>query len=144
MTASEHGRSFFDTNVLVYLFAADAPEKRARARQILERAATAAELVVSVQVLQEFFVTVSRLPVEPLSPAAAEEEIRRFCAFEVVRADEALVLAGIARTRASKISFWDALIVEAALRANCATLFTEDLQDGWQIDGRLRVVNPFA
>lgn len=144
MTASEPGKSFFDTNVLVYLFAPDAPEKRSRARQILERAATDAELVVSVQVLQEFFVTVSRLAIEPLSSEAAEEEIRRFCAFEVVRTDEALVLAGIARTRAARISFWDALIVEAALRANCTTLYTEDLQDGWQIDGRLHVVNPFA
>jgi len=144
MTAMEPGKSFFDTNVLVYLFAPDAPEKRSRARQILARAASDAELVVSVQVLQEFFVTVSRLALEPLSSEAAEEEIRRFCAFEVVRADEALVLAGIARTRASKISFWDALIVEAALRANCTTLYTEDLQEGCQIDGRLRVVNPFA
>jgi predicted nucleic acid-binding protein len=144
MTAAEPGKSFFDTNILVYLFAPDAPEKRSRAQQVLERAATDAELVVSVQVLQEFFVTVTKLAIEPLSSEAAEEEIRRLCVFEVVRTDERLVLAGIQRSRASKISFWDALVVEAALRAGCSTLFTEDLQDGWQIDGRLRVVNPFA
>jgi len=144
MTAAEPGKSFLDTNVLVYLFAPDAPEKRSRARQILERTAADAELVVSVQVLQEFFVTVSKLASEPLSSEAAEEEVRRFCAFEVVRTDERLVLAGIQRSRVSKISFWDALIVEAALRAGCSTLYTEDLQAGWQVDGRLRVVNPFA
>jgi|JI10StandDraft_1071094.scaffolds.fasta_scaffold387282_3 predicted nucleic acid-binding protein len=144
MSAAEPGKSFLDTNILVYLFAPDAPEKRVRARQVLERAGAEAELVVSVQVLQEFFVTVTRLASEPLSSEAAEEEVRRLCAFEVVRTDERLVLAGIQRSRTAKISFWDALIVEAALRAGCTTLYTEDLHDGWLVDGRLRVVNPFT
>lgn len=144
MTGTAQGRVFFDTNVLVYLFASDEPDKQARARQLFAATAAANEIVISVQVLQEFFVTVTRRSLAPLSPAAADQEVRRLCAHEIVRTDELLVLAGIARSAASKISFWDALIVEAALRAHCATLYTEDLQGGWQVDGRLMVVNPFA
>jgi predicted nucleic acid-binding protein len=138
------GRKFFDSNALVYLFDLSEPAKRARAAEVWEAAVRADEVVVSAQVLQEFFVVVTRLPKSPLSIDDAEAQVRRLARFEVVRADAGLLLAAIERVRRSRISFGDALVVEAALAAGCATLYTEDLNDGWLVDDRLQVVNPFV
>jgi predicted nucleic acid-binding protein len=138
------GRCFFDTNVLVYLFATDEPEKQGRARHLLARTGEDGEIVLSAQVLQELFVTVTRKSAVQLSPAEAEAAVERFAKLRVVVADAPLVLAAARRSRVSKISFWDALIVEAARVAGCGTLYSEDLQHGWQIDEGLRVINPFA
>lgn len=144
MSEAAPGRKFFDTNVLVYLHDVSAPAKRARAAEIFEAAVVQDEVVVSTQVLQEFFCVVTRLPRSPLSIDDAEAQVRRYVRLEVVRGDGDLVLAAIARVRRSKISYWDAAVVEAALRAGCSTLYSEDLQGGWVVDGGLTVVNPFA
>jgi predicted nucleic acid-binding protein len=143
MNAVAPGRKFFDTNLLVYLHDLSEPGKRARAGEVFEAAVRADEVVLSAQVLQEFFVVATRLEASPLSIEEAEAQLNRYSRLEVVRADAELVLAAVARLRRSKISFWDALVVEAALRAGCTTLYSEDLRDGWLVDGRLRVVNPF-
>jgi predicted nucleic acid-binding protein len=144
MSAAAAGKKFFDTNVLVYLHAADVPAKRLRAHEVFESALAADAVVLSVQVLQEFFVAATRRSKTPLSVDEAEAQVRRYARLELVLPDAELVLAAIARAKRSKISFWDALVVEAALRAGCTVLFTEDLQEGWVVDGRLTVVNPFA
>jgi predicted nucleic acid-binding protein len=135
-------RSFVDTNVLVYLFDADAPEKQARARELLAARGPAGELVISTQVLQEFFVTVTRKLEHPLSTESAEQAVRRLAAYPVVTITVGLVLAAIAVLRAHQISFWDALIVAAAREAGCSELLSEDLGDGANLAG-LRVSNPF-
>ena len=135
------GRAFLDTNVLVYLFDRDTPAKQRRAREVLETEGGSA--AVSTQVLQEFYVTVTRKLGQPLAEKDAEAAVRDLAALEVVPVDTPLVLAAIARSRGDRISLWDALVVESALHAGCRRLLTEDLQDG-RLFGRIRVENPFA
>jgi len=131
---------FADTNVFVYLFDRDAPAKQRRARQILEEEGD--RLVLSTQVLQEFFVTVTRKLGQPLPESDAEAATRDLAAFEVVEPDLAMVLRSISSSRAWKISLWDALIVEAARARDCARLLSEDMQHG-RLFGSVRVENPF-
>ena len=136
------GRSFVDTNVLVYLFDSSAPDKQARARELLAERGPAGELVLSTQVLQEFFVTVTRKLERPLSAEVAEAVVRRLTAYPVVSTTVGLVTAAIALARAHQVSLWDALIVEAAREAGCEELLSEDLADGASFAG-VRVKNPF-
>lgn len=136
-------RAFVDTNVLVYLFDADAPEKQARAQSLLTRDDEDLTLVLSTQVLQEFYVAVTRKLAVPLSTPAAERAVRDLATLSVVHADTELVLAGIRRARSDAFSFWDALIVEAALMAGAERLVTEDMQHGRRIDN-LVIDNPFS
>lgn len=131
---------FVDTNVLVYLFDSDAPEKQARARDLVREERD--RLVVSVQVLGEFYVTVTRKLAAPLSVEAAARAVDALCELQVQVLHPGLVRSAVRRSQSSRLSYWDALIVETALNARADVLFTEDLQDGQAIDG-LRIINPF-
>jgi len=134
---------FFDTNVLVYLFARDSPEKQRRAEELFVAAADEGSATLSVQVLQEFYVTVTRKVAEPLHVETARLAVAEFSAQTVVQTGPDLVLRAVDLTQAETISLWDALIVEAARAAGCETLYTEDLQAGRRY-GTVRVVDPFA
>lgn len=136
------GKVFVDTNVFVYLFDRDAPAKQRRAREILGEEEGAGNVVLSTQVLQEFYVSVTRKLGKPLSEPEAEAAARDLSRLEVVELDVALVLRGIALARRQILSLWDALIVEAAQARACRRLLTEDLQHSRQF-GALRVENPF-
>lgn len=136
------GRQFIDTNVLVYAFDEAEPAKRGAAQKILE-STDPDTLVVSAQVLNEFYVTVTRKLARPLEGRAARAAVREMAALEVVPVTGELVLDGVDRSTVSQISLWDALIVEAALAAGCTTLLSEDLNDGQAFDD-LVVRNPFA
>ena len=133
-------RRFTDTNVLVYLFDADSPGKQARAQELLHDEWD--RLVVSVQVLGEFYVTVTRKLARPLAAGAAAQAVDAFCRLRVEAIHPAMVRSAVSRSRSTRLSYWDALIVESALSAGAGVLFTEDLQHGQEIDG-LRIVNPF-
>ncbi len=135
-------RSFFDTNVLLYMYEDDEPQKKARAIDVFDRAVEGNLAVLSTQVLQEFYVNATRKLTTPLSPERAAARVRDFARLPLVRVDEAMILAAIERNRDMSFSFWDALVVEAALRAGAGRLLTEDLQHGQEMDG-LRVENPF-
>lgn len=80
-------RSFFDTNVLVYLFDRDAPDKQETSRTLFASEAQSGRLIISTQVLQEWYVTVTRKLAEPLPAKDAEQTLRHFSAFPVVRID---------------------------------------------------------
>ena len=134
--------TFLDTNVLVYLFDEEEPKKRERAWEVLE-ASGSEGLVLSTQVLQEFFVAVTRKLSPPLAPEDAEQIVRHLARLPMVQIDPALVLSAIGTSRRHKISLWDALIVQAALAGGCTRLLTEDLHPGTQFES-LRVENPFA
>ena len=108
-------RSFFDTNILVYLFDEDTPEKKAKAQALFEQEVMAGGAVLSTQVLQEFYVAVTRKLAKPLPPDTAEQVVRNLTALPVVQIDTAMVLAAIIRNRLQGFSFWDALIIETAL-----------------------------
>lgn len=133
-------RCFFDTNILVYLFDQDAPDKRAIAEGLLRD--DSIQLSLSTQVLQEFYVTVTRKLERPMPPEQARLAIEQFKLFPVSVVTPHLVTVAIQRSIESRLSFWDALIVETALADKADLLITEDLQDGWQI-GSMRLWNPF-
>ena len=131
---------FVDTNVLVYLFDGDSPDKQARARELLGEEVE--NIVLSAQVLGEFYVTVTRKLSNPLGADMARKVVDDLCAFQVRPLHTALVRTAASRCGESKLSYWDALIVETAIDAGAAVLLTEDLQHGQVFNG-LRVVNPF-
>jgi predicted nucleic acid-binding protein len=101
------------------------------------------DLVVSTQVLQEFYVVITRKLKNPLSEERAARAVRGIAKLDVVGVDVPLVLAAVDRSRAAKISLWDALIVEAASRAGCDGVLSEDLNAGQVMHG-VRIENPFA
>lgn len=137
-------RWFFDTNVLVYLFDQKAPKKRAMAQDLWDRACREAVPVISTQVLQEFFVTVTKTVKQGLSVSTAREAILQFSEIaEVVAVSVPLIAAATRRVEVSGFSFWDGLIVESAIDCGARCLWTEDLQNG-QAFGELVAVNPFS
>jgi predicted nucleic acid-binding protein len=96
-----------------------------------------------VQVLQEFFVTVTLKVPKPMSSDDAADRVRDLGRWTVFAPSADDVLSAIALARQHRLSFWDAMIVEAASQLGCNTLWTEDLQDGLRLRGVL-VRNPFA
>lgn len=137
------GRAFFDTNVLAYLFDEDSPAKQARARGLFHQHARAGHIVLSPQVLQEFYVTVTRKLARPLSQDAALAAVTHLTAFSLVPVDGGTILRAVRLHQDAVLSFWDALIVQAALEGSCKTLFSEDMQHGRRF-GDLEIVNPFT
>ena len=135
-------RTFFDTSVLLHMYDDDEPQKKARAIDVFEKAVEDNLVVLSTQVLQEFYVNATRKLAVPLSPERAAARVRDFARLPLVRVDEAMILAAIERNRSMSLSFWDSLVVEAALRSGAGRLLTEDLQHGQRI-GDLTVENPF-
>jgi predicted nucleic acid-binding protein len=135
-------RTFFDTNILVYLYDADAAEKKEKARTLFENEARAGRALLSTQVLQEFYVAATRKLAEPLPADIAEEVVRYLSTLPLVAIDADRILSAIARSRRLHFSFWDSLIVEAALAGGADRLLSEDFQHKQRIEG-LRVENPF-
>jgi predicted nucleic acid-binding protein len=137
-------RIFVDTNVLAYLFDDAEPEKQASARARLEAEQRASELVISTQVLQELYVALTKGRAPIATAEIADRALRAVAdGYTTVRVDVPLVLAAIETSRGETISFWDALIVEAAARAGCSRVLSEDLNHGQTIAGVV-VENPFA
>ena len=135
------GSAFFDTNVLVYAEDQDEPEKRAIALKRLAEHITSDDIVLSAQVLSEFYVSVRRLK-RPLNAARALNALEQLAAFPVVPVTADLVAAAAAASERYRISHWDALILETARAAGCTVVLSEDLNDR-QDYGGLRVENPF-
>jgi predicted nucleic acid-binding protein len=133
-------RSFLDTSVLVYADDRAAPAKRRRAVELVAEHRRAGTGVVSLQVLQEYFVAATRkLQVDAVT---ARRKVELLSEFDVVVPDLADVLAAIDLHRLHGFSFWDALVLRAAKQAGCTVLLSEDFQDQRAVDG-IRIVNPF-
>jgi predicted nucleic acid-binding protein len=135
------GKAFLDANILVYAQDRDSPAKRRRSREVIAALAEAGTGVISTQVLQEFYVAVTRkLGVAPL---AAKGVMQTFKVFEIVQTSPDLIEHAIDCSVLNGISFWDALIVAAAAASGCAIVYSEDLNPGRTILG-VRIENPFA
>jgi predicted nucleic acid-binding protein len=133
-------RSFFDTNVLIYADDKAAPAKQSRALELVAEHRRARTGVVSLQVLQEYFVTVTRkLNVES---SIARRKVELLTEFDVTAPDVSDILAAIDLHRLHNLSFWDALVIRSAKQSGCSVLLSEDMQHAREIDG-LRIVNPF-
>ena len=136
-------REFVDANVLVYAFDSSAGRKQQAAEALLERLWETNTGCLSVQVLQEFFVTVTKKVAKPLPLEDAIARIREFAAWRVFTPSPNDVLAAIGVHIQARIGFWDAMIVLAAAESGCDVLWTEDLNDGQSLRG-VRIRNPFA
>jgi len=133
-------RSFLDTNVLVYADDPRDPAKQARAVDLLTDHLRGRTGVVSLQVLQEYFVSATgKLK---LDAELAKQRIEVFAKFHVVEPTVNDILAAIDLHRLHRLSFWDGLILRCAKRAGCSILLFEDMQHGQVIDG-VRIENPF-
>ena len=141
--SAEPANEFVDASVLVYAFDASAGQKKVAAEQLLAQLWEAGTGCLSVQVLQEFFVTVTRKVAKPLSVEDAADRIREFGAWKVFAPGPNDVLRAIALHKQAKVSFWDAMVVHAAAELGCDVLWTEDLNDG-QVIGGVRIRDPFA
>jgi predicted nucleic acid-binding protein len=132
---------FIDTNVLVYADDARDPRKQRKARALIRSLLLEQRGVLSLQVLQEFFAAATRklgLPSE-----AARHRVVLYSRFDVVTLSQHDLIAAIDLHRLHQVSIWDALILRAALNANCRVLYTEDMQPGAVID-TVTLSNPFA
>lgn len=136
--------AFLDTNILVYSFDSTTPDKQRIALSTIERANDTGQLTVSTQVILEFVSAATRKLQVPLSHDEVVKAINDFRGLTIVQISADLIMRAVHRTNSMSISIWDALIVEAALHANCEVLLTEDLNHGQVIDGQLRIVNPFV
>ena len=133
-------RSFFDTNILVYTDDKDAPSKQRRALELVAEHRHAGTGVVSLQVLQEYFVAITRkLQVDART---ARSKVELLAEFDVAAPEVSDILAAIDLHRLHGFSFWDALVLRSARQSGCSVVLTEDLQDTREVDGLL-IVNPF-
>jgi predicted nucleic acid-binding protein len=134
------GRSFLDSNVLVYTDDAVHPEKQAQAVDLIARCRRNNTGVVSAQVLQEYFVAATRkLGVDA---AIARRKVELFGQLKMVTTQLDDVLGAIDLCRLHRLQFWDALVIRSALQAGCRRLLSEDMQPGRRFDG-VEIVNPF-
>jgi len=132
--------AFVDTNVAVYAHDHGSPEKRERAIQLFTTPPD--QLVISTQVLSEFYWAVTRRLDPPLSVETATAAVDELAVLPVVSFDRTLVLTAVRTADRHQIALWDALIVEAAVVGGCDRLLTEDLNHGQTIRG-VEIENPF-
>lgn len=129
-----------DTNILVYAVDTDpgVEKKRRRARDLIreDRFGTSALIV------QEFYVTVTRMLATPLPPVVAARWVDRLCRCAFVPIDAPLLKSAIIRSQAWRIPYWDATVISAAEALGATRLYSENLNHG-QVYGRVQVFNPF-
>ena len=135
-------REFADANILVYAFDNSSKSKQVIAAQLLERLSNTGNGCLSVQILQEFFVTITRKVNAPLSIDEAGDHVRDFSTWKIFAPRAEDVLAAIAIHKRAQISFWDAMVLHAASELGCDVLWSEDLKTH-QVFGNVRIRNPF-
>ena len=134
--------TFVDTNVLVYAHDVDAVGKHDTAAALVRKLWDEREGVLSTQVLQEFYVTITRKIAKPIVRREARALVQSYSAWRVVGVEPGDIMAASDLEDRYRLSFWDALIVVSAAKANVATLVSEDFQPGRRILN-LDIQNPF-
>ena len=137
-----NGKTFVDTNVLIYAHDVDAKGKHDRARSVLRDLWSERNGVLSTQVLQEFYVNATRKIPRPLSKESARLVVSSYAVWCIDTTPGEIAVAFQIEDQ-SKIGFWDALIVASALKSGAARILSEDLNAGQTIAG-IRIENPFA
>lgn len=135
-----HPRTFLDTNVLLYCDDSADPAKQAKAQQLVIEHGMQRSGVVSLQVLQEYFVNATRKL--GLDPGLARQKVEAYARFHVVGPAMSDILAAIDLHRLHGFSYWDALVIRCAKQTGCRILLSEDMQHGCVVDG-VEIVNPF-
>jgi predicted nucleic acid-binding protein len=136
-------KSFVDTNVLIYAHDVDAGEKHDLARSIVRELWETQSGIISTQVLQEFYVNVTRKIPKPLRLATTRGIVNTYRVWQVETITPDTIVTASEVQERHQISFWDAMIVAAACQAGADRVLTEDLNSGQIIEG-VEVENPFA
>lgn len=134
---------FVDANVLVYAYDSSQGQKQTQAKQLLQQLWQQEVGCVSIQVLQEFYVTVTHKLANPLAPADASQIIADLGLWRVHQPQVEDVLSAIQIQQRYQLSFWDSLIVRSASQLGCSLIWTEDLSNGQQIEG-CAIQSPFS
>lgn len=135
------GKRFVDTRVLIYAHDLDAGTRHDRAASVLRELRDSGLGVISVQVLQEFYVNVTYKIPQPLALVDARGIVQAYRAWQVETPTAANVLQASEIRERNRLSFWDAMIVATAVQGGAETLLSEDLNDGQVIEG-VQVENP--
>jgi predicted nucleic acid-binding protein len=133
---------FLDTNILIYAYDRSAGNKHNLAVQLMERCWENENGCLSLQVLQEFFVTVTRKIATPLDHQTARQIVADLVHWHLHSPDADDLLQAIDLQQRHQLAFWDAMIVQSARSLDCKLLLSEDLNHG-QIYGTMTVINPF-
>jgi predicted nucleic acid-binding protein len=141
--STEAPRQFADTNIIVYAHDETAGAKRERGKRLLEELWTTRTGCLSLQVLQEAYVTLTAKVPKRVQPGTAAAIIGDLSRWHVHVPGPEDVAGAIALHRRHRIGFWDAMILWSAQRLGCAVVWSEDLNPGRAYDG-MRVQNPFA
>jgi predicted nucleic acid-binding protein len=136
------GRTFIDTNILVYAHDLDAKAKHHTAKEVLRELWRERQGVLSPQVLQEFYVNVTRKIRHPISREAARLVVNTY-AIWCIDTTATEIASAFRVEDQSHVNFWDALIVAAALKGGATRILSEDLNPGQRISG-IRIENPFV
>ncbi len=132
---------FVDTNILMYAHDAAAGAKHERAKALVEELWRNRSGVVSTQVLQELCVNLRKRVRQPVDPRTVREIVTDYLSWDVVTNSGESILAALELEERYRLSFWDALVLQAAESSGAAVLYSEDLSDGQTYRG-VRVVNP--
>jgi predicted nucleic acid-binding protein len=136
-------RFFLDTNIFVHAFDAKSPAKAKRAAQLIRQPADTGNGVVSYQVVQEFFNVAFRRFQQPMNVAEAEQYlITVFRPLLAVHSSPALYVEALRIAGKYRLSWYDCIVVAAALQSQSSVLYSEDLHHGQEIEN-LRIENPF-
>jgi len=133
-------KTFVDSNILIYAFDVDAGNRHEQAKRTLKAIWNEKSGAVSMQVLQEFYWNVTRKIATPLPSDVARKIVRQYSHWSVLTGPSDIELA-FSLEDVAQISFWDALIVAAAIKAGAKRILTEDLNHGQKIAGIL-IENP--
>jgi len=133
---------FLDTNLLLYGYDAGSPVKHAVAVRILEGLWKSGTGILSTQVLQEFFVNVTKKIPKPLSVTVGRGIVEDFLKWKIVAIEGRTILRAIDLHETHKYAFWDSLVIQSAIEGGAKWLLSEDFKDGQRI-GDLTIRNPF-
>jgi len=134
------GKTFLDTNVLIYLYSKDEPQKKEAAAKAIE--ACSGPVIISTQVINEFSnILIRKFGLDALDVLPAIEELA--AAFDVVTFDLGTQREALRLKARYQFQYYDALIVATALENGCDTLLSEDMQHGQKVEKSLRIVSPF-
>lgn len=135
---------FVDSNILIYAYDKTANVKHKAAKAVLQRLWENRSGILSVQVLQEVFVNVTRKIPKPLPVATAREIVEDYRSWVSTLTSTETILHAIDIQTTLGFSFWDSLIIASALESDCKQLYSEDMQHGQVIAGRLQILNPLV
>lgn len=134
------GKIFLDTNIWVYLYAQNLPDKSVKVRDLIE--SNFASIIVSTQVLGEFYHVLTRKNLKP-KEEAKQIVLEIVASFTIVEIDVLKVIAALEINSTYGYTYWDSLIVATALQENCSILYSEDMQADQLIEKKTKIINPF-